>query len=142
MNSDAILLRECNSGCKSATNSMEQVLNFVEDNELKKVITKYNDKHIKIGDEIHQLLNDMGHDEKDPHPVAKTAAWISTEIKLMANDDAGKIAELMIDGCNMGIKYVSKFINKNDNASQKIKDIAKNLISCEQEFMQELYKFL
>lgn len=142
MNGDAILLRECNSGCKSATNSMEQVLNFVEDNELKKVITKYNDKHIKIGDEIHQLLNDMGHDEKDPHPVAKTMAWISTEVKLMANDDTGKIAELMIDGCNMGIKYVSKFINKNDNASQKIKDIAKNLISCEQEFMQELYKFL
>ena len=112
MNEDSInLLKECNAGCKSATNSMEQVEPFINNDELRSVIDKYNDKHIKIGDECHEMLNEMEESEKDPHAIAKVFSWVSTEVKLMVDDDSSKIAQLMVDGCNMGIKSVSKYIN-------------------------------
>jgi len=143
MSNDTVkLLRECNAGCKSATNSMEQVLRYLDNEDLKILIDEYNDKHIKLGDECHQMLNELDEEEKDPNKMAKTFSWISTEVKLMMDDNSQKIAELMIDGCNMGIKSLSKYINQYKNASNESVDLAKRLIKIEQEFMNELLKYL
>ncbi|MDI9477775.1 MAG: hypothetical protein QM345_03405 [Bacillota bacterium] len=143
MSNDTVkLLRECNAGCKSATNSMEQVLRYLDNEDLKILIDEYNDKHIKLGDKCHQMLNELDEEEKDPDKMAKTFSWISTEVKLMMNDNSQKIAELMIDGCNLGIKSLSKYINQYKNASNESVDLAKRLIKIEQEFMNELLKYL
>lgn len=143
MNEDTIfLLRECNAGCKSATNSMEQVESYISDKKFKSIIDEYNDKHIKIGDECHKLLNEHDEGEKDPQIAAKAFSWISTEMKLMVNNDTSKIAEIMIDGCNMGIKSVSKYINKYKAASSESVDIAKKLVKMEQEFMNEMLEYM
>ena len=70
MDEDTIsLLKECNSGCKMATNSIEQVLPFIENDKLKSMIVGYNDKHIKIGNECHHLLNKSREEEQDPHTL-------------------------------------------------------------------------
>lgn len=143
MNEDTInLLKECNSGCKSGTNSMEQVLPYIKDDKLKSIIHEYNDKHIKIGDECHQLLNEYHKEEKDPKVSAKVFSWISTEMKLMMNDNTHEIADIMIDGCNMGIKSVSEYINKYKTATKESVDLAKKLVKTEQEFMNELLGYL
>lgn len=143
MNHESIeLLKECNSGCKNATNSMEQVLPYVKEEKLKKIIGDYNKKHIKLGDECHKLLNEIGEDEKDPNPISQTMASLGTEVKLMVNDKTEKIAELMVDGCNMGIKSLSKVVNKYKGAENKAKDISFEIISIEQDFMNELLAFL
>lgn len=143
MNEDTInLLKECNNGCKMATNSMEQVQPFIKNEILKSIIQNYNKKHIAIGDKCHTLLNLNREDEKDPPVMAKAFSWISTEIKLMVNDEAHKISELMIDGCHMGIKSVSKYLNQYSNASTESTELAKSLVKLEQEFMNELLTFL
>lgn len=142
MNDTIKLLKECNAGCKSATNSMEQVKPYIHNETLKNLIDEYNDKHIKIGDECHQMLNELDEEEKDPSPMAKAFSWISTELKLMMNDNTHRIADLMIDGCNMGIKSVSEYINKYKTASNESRDLAKKLVKIEQEFMNELLVYL
>lgn len=143
MNKDTVnLLKECNSGCKSATNSMEQVLPFTKDDKLKSIIEKSNAEHVKFGDELHVLLNNCNENEEDPSGVAKIMSWISTEVKLMINDDTKKIAELMTDGCNMGIKSLSQYINKYKDASAESQALAKKLVVIEERFMNELLAFL
>lgn len=143
MNEDTIyLLRECNAGCKSATNSMEQVKPYISNEKLLSIINEYNDKHIKLGDECHQMLNEYNEGEKDPQVTAKAFSWISTEMKLMMNKDTHKIADIMIDGCNMGIKSVSKYINKYEAASNESMNLAKKLVKTEQEFMNVMLEYL
>ncbi len=144
MKSDTIcLLKECNSGCKSATNSMEQVMPFIEkDEKLYNLIKGYNDRHIKIGDECHELLNAVQEDEKDPHPAAKVFSWFSTEMKLMMDDTASHVASLMVDGCNMGIKSLSGYLNQYKNASEESRKLTRKLIDLEQEFQNELLNFV
>lgn len=143
MDEDTInLLKECNAGCKSGTNSMEQVLPYIQNEKLKSIIDEYNDKHIKIGDECHQILNAYHEEEKDPKVSAKAFSWISTEMKLMMNNDTHEIADIMIDGCNMGIKSVSEYINKYKSASTESVDLAKKLVKTEQEFMNDLLGYL
>ncbi len=143
MNEDTIkLLKECNAGCKSATNSMEQVQPYISDEALKNLIDEYNDKHIKLGDECHKMLNELDQEEKDPSPMAKAFSWFSTEIKLMMNDNSHKIADLMVDGCNMGIKSVSEYINKYKTDSNESMDLSKRLVKIEHEFMDKLIIYL
>jgi hypothetical protein len=143
MNGDSInLLKECNAGCKSGTNSMEQVKPYIENEKLKSIINEYNDKHIKLGDECHQMLNEHNEGEKDPQVMAKAFSWISTEIKLWLDNDDHKIADMMFDGCNMGIKSISKYINKYEAASYESMNLAKQLVKIEQEFMNELLVYL
>lgn len=143
MNEDTIsLLKEVNSGCKSATDSMEQVMQYVVDDNLRILISKYNEPHISIGDECHELLNQDDKDEKDPNIMAKAFSWFSTEVKLMINDDSHKIAQLMMDGCNMGIQSLSEYINKYMNASKESLALAKKLVKIEQDFMNDLKEFL
>lgn len=143
MNEDTInLLKECNAGCKSATNSMEQVKPYIENENLKAIIDNYNDKHIKIGDECHQMLNKYHEEEKDPQAIAKAFSWISTEMKLMIKGNSKEVADIMIDGCNMGIKSVSKYINEYKNASNESINLAKSIVKIEQEFMNELLAYL
>lgn len=143
MSKDTIaLLKECNAGCKSATNSMEQVLDFVKEGKLKELIEHYNRKHIELGDKCHELLNKADEEEEDPHPMAKAFSWLSTEVKMMVNDGEDKIADIMVDGCNMGIKSLSKYLNEYKNADEQGKDIARKLIRLEQDFMVELLEYL
>lgn len=144
MNRDtARLLKECNSGCKCATNSMEQVMPFLKDKpELRKLIEHYNDRHIKIGDECHALLNSVDLDEKDPPSIVKAMSWFSTEIKLLMDDTTAHIAGLMVDGCSMGIKSLSGYLNQYTEASEDCCKLTRKLIDLEQEFMNELLKFV
>ena len=143
MNEDGIkLLRECNSGCKNATDSMEQILPYIGDSGLKKLVEDYNRKHIKIGDECQKLLNDHGEDEKDPPKVTKAMAWFGTELKLAFDDSSEKISDMLVDGCNMGIKGLSKNYNRYSKAESEVRDIVFELINIEQDFMNELLAFL
>ena len=136
------LLKECNAGCKSATNRIEQILEFVKDSNLKKMLIDYNQKHIDIGDKCHELLNDINEDEKDPKFIAKTMAWFSTEIKLMLDNTNSEIADLLIDGCNMGIKSLNKYINSYPTASTNVVDLTKKLIEIEENMREDLYAYL
>ena len=116
---------------------------FLKDkNDLKQLIEKYNDRHIKIGDECHALLNSVDLDEKDPPMIAKAMSWFSTEIKLLMDDTTSHIAGLMVDGCHMGIKSLSGYLNQYKDASEDCRRLTKKLIDLEQEFMQDLLKFV
>lgn len=143
MNEDTMcLLKECTAGCKTATNSMEQVMQYVENDELHKLIDKYNKPHIEIGEECSELLKESDKEEKDPSVMTKAFSWISTEVKLMVNDDTNKIAKIMMDGCNMGIQSLSEYINEYANASKESLTLAKKLVKTEQNFMNDLRAFL
>ena len=136
------LLKDCNQGCKYATNSMEDLYPHIKGQGLRKVIDDYNGKHIKIGDRCHEMLNEINADEKDPNPMASMFAKMSIDLKMLADDSDKKIAELMLDGCNMGIKTVGKSLNKHTEASTKSKVLAKDIIEAEKDFIDDLMIYI
>ena len=60
----------------------------------------------------------------------------------MMNDSDEKIADIMMDGCNMGIKSVSKYMNQYAGASKEVMGIANDIVTLEQHFMNELRQYL
>lgn len=136
------LLRECNSGCKMAINSMNQVKEYIQEEKLLKTIEEYDKKHRKLEDKISVLLNGSANEEKEPKKMAEVYSWLSTEMKLMMRDDSHEIAKIMMNGCNMGIQSLSRYINEYENASAESLAIAKDLVKEEEAFMKALKQFL
>lgn len=99
-------------------------------------------EHEKLEDEI-QVLLDKYHDEgKDPSPMAKGMSKVKTNLKMAMNNSDGVIAGLMTDGCNMGVKYLNKYLNEYEAASEESKDITKRLINLEEKLVIDIREFL
>ena len=58
------------------------------------------------------------------------------------NDSDKTIADLITDGCNMGVKSLSRYLNQYKAASEKVKDIAKRLIHLEERLVVDLRAYL
>ena len=135
-------LRECDSGVKMCVSSIEYVIDYVHDKTFRKYLVNCKDEHQKIEDEI-QILLDKYHDEgKNPNPVAKSMSWIKTNAKLVMNESDETIADLITDGCNMGVKSLSKYLNQYKAADEKTKDITKRLIKIEENLTEDIRQFL
>lgn len=136
------ILKECSSGCKMAIGSMNQVMEYVRDEKLGKIIEDANQAHCKLEERATKALANRGKSAKDPGKAAEMYSWLTTEMKMMIKDDSRQIAKLMTNGCNMGIQSIMEVINKNTQADRESMDIAQSLVKIEEDFMEQLREFL
>lgn len=136
------LLRECDAGVKMGTSSIEDVLGSVKSDQLEKLLTNCKDEHKKLDSEIQQLLHKYNDDGKEPAAMAKGMSWIKTNMKLAMDKSDATIADLMTDGCNMGVKTLNKYLNKYKGADEVSKDITKRLINLEEKLTVDIRPFL
>lgn len=136
------LLRECDAGIQMGLSALEDVNDRVSDETFGRMLCECMAKHEKLKKEIGQELNRFEDEGKEPPAAAKAMSKMKTGIKLAIHNDDATIAELITDGCNMGIKSLSRYLNKYEAASEKSKDIAKRLISLEEELSVGIRKYL
>jgi len=136
------LLRECDAGVKMGVKSIDDVMDYVSEEKLRKLLTECKSEHEKLEIEIRDELNRYEDDGKEPNPIAKGMSWMKTNIKLVMNESDTTIADLMTDGCNMGVKSLNKYLNQYKAADEKSKDIAKRLINLEEKLAIDIRDFL
>lgn len=142
-NQDTIhLLKECDAGSKMAVTSLDEVMESVQDEKLKELLKKSKDHHEKLGNEIHSMLIQYHSEEKDPNPMAKSMSWLKTNMKMSMDKSDATVADLLTDGCNMGIKSLYKYMNQYPNAEAKVKNLCNNLIDIERELRKDLRGYL
>ena len=136
------LLRECDAGIKMGVASIDDVLPYVGDTDLKKRLESCKREHEILKSELQEHL-DRCHDEgKDPNPVAKGMSWMKTSVKLAINESDKTIADLMTDGCNMGVKSLNRYLNQYKNADEKAKSMARRLSNVEEQLAVDLRGYL
>lgn len=136
------LYRECDAGIKMGISSIDDVLKYADSKRLSQCLSNCRNEHIKLQDEIQSKLDSYHDDGKDPALIAKGMSWIKTNVKLGLNDSDSTIADLMIDGCDMGVKSLSRYLNQYAAADEHSKDIAKRLIKLEDTLSADMRRFL
>jgi len=136
------LLRECDAGIKMGIDSIEDVLDNVCNPKLRENLSTCKNEHIRLKHEVQELLADYQDDGKEPNPIASSMSWFKTNVKLMMNESDTTIADLITDGCNMGVKSLNKYLNQYEAADEKSKDIAKKLIRLEGQLATDIRDFL
>lgn len=136
------LLRECDSGVKMGVASLEDVIDNVKGEDFKKKLIECKKDHEDLECDIRLHLNRFSDDGKDPNPIAKGMSWIKTNAMLAINESDNTIADLMTDGCNMGVKSLSKYLNQYEAADEDSKNIAKKLIKIESDLATDIRQYL
>ena len=136
------LLRECDAGVKMGIDSIEEVIDDVKSKELKSLLDECKREHKVLEQEILSMLDSYGDDGKSPSPIARGMSHVMTEMKLMMKGSDATVADLMTDGCNMGVKSLNKYLNEYKAASERSKDVTKRLINLEEKLAVDIRGFL
>ena len=143
MNQDTVkLLRECDAGVKMGISSIEDVLSHVRKEDFQKKLEQCKRQHDDLQTKIQQHLDRFGDQGKEPNPIAKGMSWMKTTMKLGMEESDATIADLMTDGCNMGVKSLNRYLNQYKAADEVSKDITKRLINLEEKLTVDIRDFL
>ena len=136
------LLKECNAGIKMGVSSIEEVLDNVKSDKLKEILSSSKEEHQRLGSETRKLLNELGLEGKEPNPMAKGMSWLKTNLMLSMDESDACIADLITDGCNMGVKSLNKYLNQYEAADHASKDLCNRLIAIEEQLAKDLRRYL
>ena len=136
------LLRECDAGVKMGVSSIDDVLPYVRSDKFKNLLETCKTEHEKLKEEIQKELDRFQDEGKNPNIMAKSMSWIKTNMKIAMDESDKTVADLMTDGCNMGVKSLNEYLNQYEAADEKSKDITKRLINLEEKLAIDIRDFL
>ena len=143
INSDTIdLLQQCNIGIKMGVTAIDDVLDNVSNDSFRSLLTDSKEEHQRLGSETHEMLNNYHDEAKEPSPMAKTMTWMKSNVMISMKDSDNTVADLITDGCNMGVKTLNKYLNQYEAAEERAKDIAKKLINMEEKLVTDIRQYL
>ena len=118
------------------------ILDKVKDDALKEELNRQYSKYKEISDEICRVYPE--YDEDEPHMTSamnKVMTWYGIEMKTFADDSTSKIAELLLQGTNMGIIEGRKLLNHKDT-DKKVEKLIKEYVDMQEDAVEKLKKFL
>ena len=136
------LLRECDAGIKMGISSIDDVMDFVSAEMFRMCLKKCKTDHEKLQDRINALLRRFEDEGKEPNPISKGMSWIKTNLSLAMDNSDQTVADLMTEGCNMGVKSLSKYLNQYRAASEEAKDLCCELIALEEKLAKDIRCYL
>ena len=136
------LLRECSAGIQMGVASIDGVLSAVKDQTLNQTLTASKQAHERLGQESHTLLLHCGEHRASPSAMALGMSWLKTNAKLTMDESDSTVACLITDGCNMGVKSLTGFLNRYTSADEKAKELARRLIAEEETLAVNLRPYL
>ncbi len=136
------LLRECDAGIKMGVSAIDEVMPYASNEELKAILQKSMSENEALKNDLQELLIKYHDDGKEPSPMAKGMSWMKTNMKLAVNESDHVIADLITDGCNMGVKSLNRYMNQYKAADEKSKDLAKRIITAEEKLAADIRQFL
>lgn len=136
------LLRECDAGVKMGVSAIDDVMEYVHDENLKNTLLYSKSENERLKTDLQIALADYHDDGKEPSAMAKSMSWVKTNMKLKMNESDSTIAELISDGCHMGIKSLSRYLNQYKAADERSKSIAGRLIGTEEKLSLDMRQFM
>ncbi len=136
------LLRECDAGVKMGVASIKEVQGYVRDERFRSCLERCRRSHEDLGNEVQAMLERRKDEGKEPSPMLKGMSWVKTNVTLAMHDSDSTIADLITDGCNMGVKSLHRYLNQYEAASEGAKDIARRLSGLEEQLVTDIRPYL
>ena len=142
MDNNRYILNELNKGLKMGMDSISNVSEKVQDDRFKQDLKYQYDEYNKILNEVNDELTNSDDFPKELNPMQKAMGWMGVEMNTMTDKSNSKIAELMIQGTNMGIIEGVKLKNQNPDANQATQKILDDFIQFQENTIEKLKKYL
>lgn len=136
------LLRECDAGIRMGISSLDQVIPKVKGDKFRGILETSKSNHEKLQAELQQYLSKAQCEGQAPNPMAQGMSWMKTSVMTTMDDRDETIADLMTDGCDMGVKSLRKYLNQYENANEEASSICRKIIQEEEDLRNKMKEFL
>ena len=136
------LLRECDAGIKMGVTAIDDVLDHVTDRSFKALLVDSKNEHEKLKNQLEEALQRFHDEGKNPNPMAQGMTRMKTGMKINFDGSDNAIADIMTDGCNMGVKSLHRYLNKYKAADESAKNITKQLVNIEERLAVDMRHYL
>lgn len=136
------VLDELNKGACMGRDAIHFILDKVEDKKLNKELNNQYNKYKSISDKIASMYPEYS--EKSPHETSalnKVMTWYGVEMKTLFDKSTSKIAELLLQGTNMGIIEGRKLLNHKDT-NKDVHALVQEYVDMQEDAVEKLKKFL
>lgn len=139
---DINALDEIHKGACMGIDAISFVLDKVEDDSLKKELEKEEKEYNKIKEKVEKIY--PKYNDGKPHEtgiMTKAMTWSGIEMKTLNDKSNSKIAELLLQGVNMGIIEGRKILN-NKEINKEVNDIIEEYVTMQEDSVETLKKYL
>ncbi len=136
------VLDELSKGACMGRDAIHFIMDKVEDEGLKEELNNQYAKYKEISNRIGELYPEYSNDE--PHKtnaMNKAMTWYGIEMKTMMDDSTSKIAELLLQGTNMGIIEGRKLLNHKD-VDESVHSLIQEYVDMQEDAVEKLKTFL
>ena len=139
---DINVLDELNKGACMGRDAIHFIMDKVKDDNLKKELNRQYAKYKETNEKICELYPE--YNEGEPHKTGtmnKVMTWYEIEMKTLLDDSTSKIAELLMQGTNMGIIEGRRLLN-DKNMDDEVHKICEEYVTFQEEAVEKLKPFL
>ena len=136
------VLDELNKGACMGMDAIHFILPKVQDECLKKELDIQYKKYREIHNKICNLYPEYS--EAEPHDTGvmnKARTWYGIEMKTLVDDTTSKLAELLMQGTNMGIIEGRRLLN-HKNTDNEVHSLVQEYVDMQEHAVEKLKQFL
>ena len=136
------VLDELHKGACMGLDAIHFIIDKVNEPGLKKELDVQYNKYKKIVDEIRRLYPEYS--DNEPHDTSalnKVRTWYGIEMKTLTDDSTSKLAELLMQGTNMGIIEGRRLLN-HKHTDENINKLVAEYVEMQEAAVENLKKFL
>ena len=142
MSNENYVLNEINKGIKMGMDSISNVSQKVQDDRFKQDLKYQYDEYNKILNEVNNELTNYDDFPKELNPMQKAMGWMSIEMNTISDKSNSKIAEMMLQGTNMGIIEGCRLLNNNPSVDKNVRQILDDFVVMQEDSVETLKKYL
>ncbi|MBQ9071901.1 MAG: hypothetical protein IJY25_01935 [Bacilli bacterium] len=136
------VLDELSKGACMGRDAIHFIMDKVEDEKLKEELNRQYREYKEISEEINKIYPEYSEDE--PHKTStmnKVMTWYGIEMKTLLDSSTSKIAELLLQGTNMGIIEGRRLLNHKDT-NEEINKLVEKYVEVQETAVEKLKPFL
>ncbi len=136
------VLDELNKGACMGMDAISFIIDKVENKALKKELDIQYNTYKDISNKICEIY--PKYSQKEPHETSalnKAMTWYGIEMKTLLDESTSKIAELLMQGTNMGIIEGRKLLN-HKHTDERINKLVEEYVAMQERAVENLKQFL
>ena len=136
------ILNEVHKGAKMGMESIGTIADKTQDTNFKKILIHQYNEYKSLYNDSTILLTKSGAKIEDISPMQNAMGWMGIQMNTMMDTSNNKLADMLIQGINMGIVKGNELINHAPNMPTEIKNLVNHYVDVQEKNLDELKKWL
>lgn len=136
------ILDELNKGCCMGSDAVKFILEKIEVKKFKNVCEDLLEEYEDLEEKINKVYDKYS--DEEPHEtnaMNKAMTWYGIQIRTMADGSHSKLAELLLQGLNMGVIEGRRLLNQKDG-NEKVLDLVDEYVDMQEKYVERMKEFL